>query len=205
MNRSILPRLAAVGAVTALTVSLAACGDDPEPAAETTTVTQGAGDGTAATTAAPASTPPPGSADGVLTVRIGWRDAVQRAQREFDGGLAELDLDDDDGRYSYEVTLVDGPQERSFDIDAETGETTGRDSDDEDDAAPTVDLNDVVDPADAMKTALGRTRGRVVDWKLDRSDDRGRFEYEIHIDTGTDDDQEVTVDAHDGTLVGVDG
>lgn len=64
---------------------------------------------------------------------ITQEEAIQIAKQEFDGEVTEMELDYDDGRYVYELELVNGEQEADFDIHAETGDILSLEIDYEDD------------------------------------------------------------------------
>jgi uncharacterized membrane protein YkoI len=54
----------------------------------------------------------------VLTIQ----EAKEIAQAEFAGKVIEMELDEDDGRFVYEMELVNNNSEAEIDMDAETGE-----------------------------------------------------------------------------------
>ncbi|WP_132991663.1 PepSY domain-containing protein [Gordonia zhaorongruii] len=213
MTNRTVPRIAAVGAAFALTVPLAACGDDPEPApASTVTETAPAGSQTPERGSPSAPTSPSGADDqsGVLMVPIDWRDAVNKAKAEADGEVSDLTLDREGDRYVYDVELSAGNQEREVHVDAQTGEVVQRDGDgdddDDDDRNETFDVGTLKTPKDAQKVALERVPGRVTEWSLDRDDDDDgdRTTYTIDISANGDDDREVEVDAVTGNVIEID-
>ncbi|WP_152657934.1 PepSY domain-containing protein [Oceanobacillus sp. CFH 90083] len=64
---------------------------------------------------------------------IAQEEAINIAKQEFDGEVVDIELDDDDGRYVYELELVNGNQEAEFDIHGETGDILSLEVDYEDD------------------------------------------------------------------------
>ncbi len=56
--------------------------------------------------------------------------AIEIAQKEFPGTVTDVELDEDDGRYIYEIEIKAGGQEAEFEIDAMTGEIIVIDIDD---------------------------------------------------------------------------
>ncbi|GAB2541252.1 PepSY domain-containing protein [Gracilibacillus alcaliphilus] len=64
---------------------------------------------------------------------IAQEEAIEIAKQQFDGKVVEMELDYDDGRYVYELELVNGHQEADIDIDGETGNILSLEIDYEDD------------------------------------------------------------------------
>ncbi|HAM82222.1 PepSY domain-containing protein [Ornithinibacillus bavariensis] len=60
--------------------------------------------------------------DNGIKVAIDYQTAKKIALAEFDGIITELQLDEDDGRYIYEVEIEGPTGEAELDIDANTGE-----------------------------------------------------------------------------------
>ena len=60
------------------------------------------------------------------------KEAEEIAQKEFTGTITEIELDEDDGRYVYEVELREGAQEAEIELDAVTGDILELDIDFED-------------------------------------------------------------------------
>ncbi|WP_405099198.1 PepSY domain-containing protein [Oceanobacillus sp. FSL H7-0719] len=60
------------------------------------------------------------------------KEAEEIAQKEFAGTITEIELDEDDGRYVYEVELREGAQEAEIELDAVTGDILELDIDFED-------------------------------------------------------------------------
>lgn len=54
--------------------------------------------------------------------QIGYDQAKKIALSKFDGKITEIELDEDDGRWIYEVEIKNGKQEADVEIDAYTGE-----------------------------------------------------------------------------------
>lgn len=171
-------------------------------------------------TAAPGETENPGAdaADTSRTARgadlattefaIAWTDAVDTATANFDGALAEIELDWRGDRYAYKVELVSDSEEYEVRIDADSGEQFGEQTEviDADDVAEkqaeTVDPQAVVPWSEALAAALDAHSGAVNEWKLEGTE-RGP-EYTFDIDGGSDDDREVSVDAATGKVTEVD-
>ncbi|GEN88226.1 PepSY domain-containing protein [Oceanobacillus sojae] len=53
---------------------------------------------------------------------IAQEKAIEIAKQEFDGEVVQIELDFDDGRYVYELELVNGQQEADIDVHGETGD-----------------------------------------------------------------------------------
>ncbi|PTM51332.1 PepSY domain-containing protein [Desmospora activa] len=54
--------------------------------------------------------------------RISYEQAKKVALSKFDGKITEIELDEDDGRWIYDVEIKNGKQEADVEIDAYTGE-----------------------------------------------------------------------------------
>lgn len=52
---------------------------------------------------------------------ISYEQAKKIARSKFDGQIVEIELDEDDGRWIYEVEMRKGKREAEFEIDAYTG------------------------------------------------------------------------------------
>ncbi|MDN5774993.1 MAG: PepSY domain-containing protein, partial [Brevibacterium aurantiacum] len=100
----------------------------------------------------------------------------------------ELDFDDRDEAWQYEVKIIDGTTEFDVEIDAETGDVVDVGKDSTDDKEKAVDLKDPMTFDEALKLAQERASGRLDGWKLDSDDDR--IEYQFDFD---DDDEEIEV------------
>ena len=59
-------------------------------------------------------------------------EAKEIALNEFQGNIVDFELDEDDGRWIYEIELIDGQYEAEFDVDAITGEIIKKDMEWED-------------------------------------------------------------------------
>lgn len=53
---------------------------------------------------------------------ISREEAKQIALNEFQGKVVEIELDEDDGRWVYEIEIEDGKYEAELELDAVTGE-----------------------------------------------------------------------------------
>lgn len=137
---------------------------------------------------------------------VAWDEAVQIAQDAFDGRLTSLDLDEDDGRFEYQVTLASSSEEFEATIDPNSGEIVQQEREalDSDDAAEVDDeafeLAGLITPDEAMTAATAEASGPVSSWSLDRS--WSGILYDVEIGTG-DDGPSVSVDAETGAVVEV--
>lgn len=118
-------------------------------------------------------------------------DAIATAKKEAKDGdvhAIELDFDDRDEAWQYEVKIIDGTTEFDVEIDAETGDVVDVEKDSTDDKEKAVDLKDPMAFDEALKLAQEKASGRLDGWKLDSDDDR--IEYQFDFD---DDDEEIEV------------
>ena len=119
-----------------LTLCLTGCIQIQQPAQEQSTDTQTEQPASNDSTAAPASNDtaaPANDANGDYigedkALEIGLADAGL-SKDQVSNAYAHLDYDDDRGRYEYEVNFHQGTTEYDYDVDAVTGEITGKDID----------------------------------------------------------------------------
>jgi len=115
---------------------------------------------------------------------------ARQIYREEVGGqnvsIEEIELDDDDGDYIYEIQGYSGNTEYDVDIDAESGEILETDSDEEDNNDEEVlNLENIITPQEAMQSALEQSgSGYVNAWTLDVDD--GNQAYDVEIEDGSD-------------------
>lgn len=198
---------ALVAALATLSLALVGCTGTEAPAE----------DSSSRQASEPTTTPAPGE-DGQAptgktdlsktTFAVSLQDAVDTAKSMFDGGLTEVDLDWDAGRYMYEVELVSATEQFEVRVDATTGETYGERakpmeaSEAAEKQASIIDLGTVVPLASAAKAALGVDGGGIESWSLEGNPQGPRYKMDIIGATVT--DFEVTVDAISGLVLGTD-
>lgn len=137
------------------------------------------------------------------SLAISAEDAIKTAEEEVGNGIVhgiELDWDDKDEAWQYEVSILDGNTDHDIEIDAETGEIVKHEQDSTDDKEKAIDLNDPMTFDDALKLAQNKADGKLVSWKLEFDD--GKQEYQFDFEKGSE-DVEVTVDT-DSKRVSVD-
>ena len=125
---------------------------------------------------------------------ISAEDAIKKAEKKVGGGTVhsiELDWDDDDQAWQYEVSVLDGKTDHDVEIDAETGKVVHDDKDDTDDKEKAIDLNDPMTFDDALKHAQKKSDGKLVSWKLEFDDGKQEYQFDFEKDG---EDTEVTVD-----------
>ena len=125
---------------------------------------------------------------------ISAEDAIKKAKERVGGGTVhsiELDWDDKDEAWQYDVSVLDGKSDHDVDIDAETGKVVSEDTDDADDKEQAIDLNDPMTFDDALKRAQKKSDGKLVSWKLEFDDDKQEYQFDFEKDG---EDTEVTVD-----------
>lgn len=151
----------------------------------------------------------PRGADLAITeFTISWEDAVDAALVNFDGELAEFELDWHRDRYAYDVELVSDVEEYEVRVDADTGEqyderTEKIETDDlAEKQAEVVNLDAVVSWDDAVAAALDAQSGTVNEWKLEGTKHGPQYEFDVDDDSG--EDYEVSVNAETGEVIKVD-
>lgn len=121
-------------------------------------------------------------------------DAIATAKKEAKDGLVhaiELDFDERDGAWQYEVKIIDGSTDFDVEIDAESGEAVDVEKDTTDDKEKAIDLKDPMTYDEALELAQDKASGRLDGWKLESDDDR--IEYQFDFDDGGE-EIEVSVD-----------
>lgn len=112
-------------------------------------------------------------------------DAVKTAEDKVkakDGVLhaVELDYDSDDGKWEYDVKIMDGKTDHKVVIDADTGKVVRDDSEDSDDTEKSIDLKSPMDYDEAFDLAKKKGEGKLSGWKLEYDD--GQREYQFDFD-----------------------
>ncbi len=147
--------------------------------------------------------------------------AVEEAKKNFDGKVIDVELDEEDGIYYYEIEMKNGKEEYEVDINAETLEileedfdrdedgddAEERDEEDGEDAEGSDDDKNDQDRADssmisseeAVQIAEEKTGGQAVEWDFD--DDDAEYEVELEADG---EEVEVELDAKTGEIVDTD-
>lgn len=135
---------------------------------------------------------------------ISLDDAVAKFKETFtEEGIevSGVELDEDDGKYAYDIQGFKENKEYEVKIDAESGdilaqeEETDDDNDDLDDDIA-IDFINIISPQEAMTKALENNTGYVKSYELDHNDD-GKLVYEIDIEDGDD----VELDAQTGDIL----
>ena len=134
---------------------------------------------------------------------ISLDDAVAKFKEAFDDDsieISSIELDEDDGKYTYDIEGFKENKEYEASIDAESGEVLAKeeenddDNDDMDDDVA-IDFTKIISPKDAMAKALENNTGYVKSYEIDHDDDR--IVYEIDIEDGDD----VELDAESGDIL----
>ncbi|MGC3021305.1 MULTISPECIES: PepSY domain-containing protein [unclassified Brevibacterium] len=130
-------------------------------------------------------------------------DAIKTAEKKVGDGIVhgiELDWDEKDQAWQYEVSILDGSTDHDVEIDADSGKIVKHEQDSTDDKEKAIDLNDPMTFDEALELAQKKASGKLVGWKLEYDDnmkefqfdfDKGGEETEVTVDTET---ERVTVD-----------
>lgn len=128
------------------------------------------------------------------TPSVAPKDAIATAKKEAKDGTVhaiELDFDDRDKAWQYEVKILKGSTEFDVEIDADTGDVVDVEKDSTDDKDKAIDLNDPMTFDEALKLAQDKASGRLDGWKLESDD--GRVEYQFDFDDKGE-ENEISVD-----------
>lgn len=135
---------------------------------------------------------------------ISLDDAVAKFKETFtEEGIevSGVELNEDDGKYAYDIQGFKENKEYELKIDAESGDILAQeeevddDNDDSDDDIA-IDFINIISPQEAMTKALENNKGYVKSYELDHNDD-GKLVYEIDIEDGDD----VELDAQTGDII----
>lgn len=136
-----------------------------------------------------------------------WEDAVEAARKDFDGTVNKIELETQEGGgLEYKVEQLSTTTKHAVQYDANTLEKLDEKSEDLGDDAvkkqsETFDPADLIGLDEAAKTARGEVDGVISKWKIEGKDS-GKVIYEFDIrPQGAAEDQEVQVDAQDGSIV----
>lgn len=131
---------------------------------------------------------------------ISLDDAVAKFKEAFDDDSIEIssvELDEDDGKYTYDIEGFKENKEYEASIDAESGEVLAKEEENDDDMDDdiAIDFTKIISPKEAMAKALENNTGYVKSYEIDHDDDR--IVYEIDIEDGDD----VELDAESGDIL----
>ena len=134
---------------------------------------------------------------------ISLDDAVAKFKEAFDDDSIEIssvELDEDDGKYTYDIEGFKENKEYEASIDAESGEVLAKEEENDDDNDDmdddiAIDFTKIISPKEAMAKALENNTWYVKSYKIDHDDDR--IVYEIDIEDGED----VELDAESGDIL----
>ncbi|WP_092014810.1 PepSY domain-containing protein [Brevibacterium siliguriense] len=134
---------------------------------------------------------------------ISAEDAIRTGEEKVGNGIVhgiELDWDDKDQAWQYEVSILDGNTDHDVEIDAQTGKIVKHEQDSTNDKEKAIDLNHPMTFAEALKLAQKKADGKLVSWKLEFDDNLREYQFDFDQD-GV--ETEVTVDT-DSKRVSVD-
>lgn len=127
-------------------------------------------------------------------------DAVAKFKETFPAEGVEVtsvELDEEDGRYVYDVQGYDQEKEYEATIDAESGEiiSSEEEVDDVDPDDVAIDFEKILSPKEAMTKAMENNNGYVKSYELEWEDDK--MTYDIDVQDG----DEVKLDAETGDIL----
>ena len=125
---------------------------------------------------------------------VSAEDAIDTALKKTGDGIVhgiELDWDETDSAWQYEVSILDGNTDHDIEIDAATGKIVDHDKDDTDDEEKAIDLKEPMTFDEALDLAQEKSSGRLVGWKLEYDDGKKEFQFDFDQDG---EETETTVD-----------
>lgn len=132
------------------------------------------------------------------------KDAVKTAEDKVnaeDGTLhaVELDYDSDDGKWEYDVKIMDGKTDHKIVIDADSGKVVRDESESSDDTEKAVDLESPMTFEEAYDLAKKKGSGRLSGWKLEYDDGQREYQFDFD-DNGSETEVTVNVDSKKVTV-----
>lgn len=136
-----------------------------------------------------------------------WQDAVDAAQKEFQGKVDKIELETQEGGgYEYKIEQLSSTEKYAVQYDADTLKKLSqkRDSlgdDAKKDQKETFDPGSLISLDKAADTARQQQDGTINKWKIEGKDD-GRVQYEFDITPpGGGEDKEIQINAKDGSVI----
>jgi len=113
--------------------------------------------------------------------------------------IDQVEFDEDDGVYEYQISGWDDQNEYDLDVDAESGDIVEEETDDDDDEEDTLTFDNIITPQEAMQAAVNAGNTDYVEsWTLEVED--GTMVYDVDLEND-DDDDDITVDAETGDVI----
>jgi uncharacterized membrane protein YkoI len=123
-------------------------------------------------------------------------DAIKTATEKAGDGIVhgiELDWDEHDEAWQYEVSILTDSTDHDVEIDAETRKVVKHEKDSTNDKEEAIDLKDPMTFDEALKLAQEKSDGKLVSWKYEYDDGQHEFQFDFDKDGQ---DTETTVDAN---------
>lgn len=206
-------RVAAVPAgAMALAIILAGCGGndgdtgDGAPAGETSSPSAETTSGSEQTSATPSQT---SQAVDLYdkTFPVTWKQALEKARKDFSGDVAGVKLESDRGVYQYKIELISDTKSYEVEIDATSGQQISAETEklDADEVGTErkqerIDLDKIITVRAAMESARAVEDAPIVEWKLDSSRNGPQYEFEVAPSAGGE-DHDIDVDALTGKVI----
>lgn len=146
--------------------------------------------------------PAPNTSNGIYNVefQVTLDDAIQTFYDTFneDVTIDQIDFDDDNGVFEYDIDGWDQGNEYSLEINADTGDVQEQESESDDDQDDTLDLENIITPQEAMDIAVQEAGSEIVEeWTLEVED--GLTIYEVNLENADNDD--IVIDATTGDII----
>lgn len=132
--------------------------------------------------------------------QVSLDDATQMFYDMFgeDATIDQIEFDEDDGVYEYNIDGWDQENEYELDINADTGDIIEENTESDSDQDDTLELEGIISPQEAMDIAVEEAGSEIVeDWTLEV--DNGVTVYEVNFENADDDD--IVIDAASGDII----
>lgn len=205
-SRSALSRTGVGLCAVALAIGLAGCAPDSDTPTEPAPVGSAPSSSAPMPSATDTSSAPGATADADVDLRetqpaVSAEDAMKTAMDAVGAGFMhsiELDYDERDAAWEWEVKILDGTTDHEIEIDANSGEIVTQKKESTDDQEKEVSLTDPMTYDEALKLATAKVDGPLRGWKLEWDDNRREYQFDLMQGT---DEVEVTVDADTGEVL----
>lgn len=143
-------------------------------------------------------------------IQVDMEKAVSEFENAYpDASISSIELEAERGTWQYEIQGLDDEKEYEIIVDANTQEVTNEREEalDANDAGgverkeDALDMDNIIDPQEAVDIALSEAEGAISSWKLEKDDQVTYYEVTV---TNAGNDYDIKLDATNGEVLGTD-